>query len=152
MITYKKSTLPIFIFLLFTLKGFTNSEYVTEKDDVITINWEILANVNWEWDGEFYKAEFSEEVKKLDGKEVIVEGFMFPIEYTRKHRSFLISSSPMGNCFFCGPGEAESMVYVLSEEPVDYTIKTFKMQGTFTLVDDVTMGILYQLENAKPVK
>ncbi|MGF1670130.1 MAG: DUF3299 domain-containing protein [Balneolaceae bacterium] len=151
----KKITLfPLFLIIFTIFSGFTlNTENETLSDDseVITIKWEVLANVEWKWDGDFYEAVFSEEAKKLDGKEVIVEGFMFPLEYTRKHKTFLISSSPMSNCFFCGPGEAESMVYVLADEPMDYKTTPFKMKGTFKLVDDVSMGILYQLDNAKPV-
>lgn len=124
----------------------------SEKSEVITIKWETLANVEWKWDGDFYEAVFSKEAKELDGREVIVEGFMFPLEYTRKHKTFLISSTPMSDCFFCGPGEAESMVYILSDEPVDYKTSQFKMKGTFKLVDDTSMGILYQLENAVSVE
>jgi len=144
-------TAALLSLLIFNISGFSGFGYLNEPEEIITIKWEVLANVSWEWDGEFYKAEFSREARELDGKEVIVDGFMFPLEYTKKHKTFLLSSSPMSDCFFCGPGEAESMVYILSSEPVEYKTSPFKMKGTFKLVDDVSMGILYQLENATPV-
>jgi len=59
---------------------------------------------------------------------------------------------PMGNCFFCGPGEAESMVYVRSEEGVEHSNRPMKMKGTFKLVSDASQGIIYELQNATIVK
>lgn len=121
-------------------------------DEPIIIKWEMLTNVEWVWDNEFYQAKFSEETQKLDGKEVILEGFMFPLEYTRRHTNFLISSSPMSDCFFCGPGEAESMVFVKSLDEVEYLYTPFKMKGTFKLVTDASLGIIYELEDARLVR
>lgn len=64
----------------------------------------------------------------------------------------MISSSPMSNCFFCGPGEAESMIYVESKEALEYNHRPLKMKGTFKLISDARMGIIYELENATPVQ
>lgn len=123
------------------------SEPSTEK-----IEWGTLANVRWEWKDNFYEATFSEQQKALDGKVVEIEGFMFPLEYTRKHQTFLVSASPMSNCFFCGPGEAESMVYVVAEEAVEFTNRPVTVKGTFKLVSDASMGIIYQLDNAEMIQ
>ena len=109
-------------------------------------------NVDWVWENNFYSAKFNDQQRELDGQELIVEGFMFPLEYTRKHQNFLVSSSPMSQCFFCGPGEAESMVYVRTTEPIDYTNRRMKVKGTFKLVSDASMGIIYELQNAQVVR
>lgn len=116
------------------------------------LKWEILSDVEWEWKDEFYEAKFNEKQQELDGKEIIIEGFMFPLEYSKKHKNFLVSASPMSDCFFCGPGEAESMVYVKTDEAVDYTYSQMKVEGTFKLVSDASMGIIYELENARVVE
>jgi hypothetical protein len=116
------------------------------------LKWEILSDVEWEWKDEFYEAKFNEKQRELDGKEIIIEGFMFPLEYSKKHKNFLVSASPMSDCFFCGPGEAESMVYVKTDEAVDYTYSQMKVEGTFKLVSDASMGIIYELENARVVE
>ena len=134
--------------LLMTLTGFTAR---TNVDDTRTLNWDVLAKVEWEFNDEYYVAKFNEKQKALDGKELIIEGFMFPLEYTRKHSNFLVSSSPMTDCFFCGPGEAESMVYVKVNDPVEYTNSTIKVKGTFELVSDASMGIIYELNDAQVV-
>lgn len=116
------------------------------------LQWEALADVEWVWEDGYYQAIYNERQKELDGKTVVVEGFMFPLEYTRKHRNFLVSASPMGNCFFCGPGEAESMVYVEAVEDVEHTNRPMKVKGTFKLVTDASQGILYELKDARVVK
>lgn len=121
-------------------------------EDIEVLNWDTLSEVQWEFNGEYYVAKFNEKQKELNGKELIIEGFMFPLEYTREHYTFLISSSPMSNCFFCGPGEAESMVYVKLNDPTEYNYSAFKVRGTFRLVSDASMGIIYELDNAHVVK
>lgn len=145
----KKFGITLLLILSCTLFGFTNSINNNETD---VLRWEILVNVDWVWEDNFYSAKFNDQQKELDGQELIVEGFMFPLEYTRKHQNFLVSSSPMSQCFFCGPGEAESMVYVRTTEPVDYTNRRMKVKGTFKLVSDASMGIIYELENAEVVR
>jgi hypothetical protein len=118
-------------------------------EDTEVLNWDTLSEVQWEFNGEYYVAKFNEKQKEYNGKELIIEGFMFPLEYTREHYTFLISSSPMSNCFFCGPGEAESMVYVKLNDPTEYTYSSLKVKGTFKLVSDASMGIIYELKDSE---
>lgn len=145
----KKFGISLLLILSCTLFGFTTSIHNTETE---VLRWEVLVNVDWVWEDNFYSAKFNDQQRELDGQVLIVEGFMFPLEYTRKHQNFLVSSSPMSQCFFCGPGEAESMVYVRTTEPVDYTNRRMKVKGTFKLVSDASMGIIYELENAEVVR
>lgn len=145
----KKFGISLLLIVNCTLFGFTNS---VNDNDTDVLRWEILVNVEWVWEDDFYNAKFNDQQRELDGQELIVEGFMFPLEYTRKHQNFLVSSSPMSQCFFCGPGEAESMVYVRTTEPVDYTNRKMKVKGTFKLVSDASMGIIYELEDAEIVR
>ncbi|TVR32322.1 MAG: DUF3299 domain-containing protein [Balneolaceae bacterium] len=144
-LTFNLLLFAISIFLL----GFVSNVDAEETDK---LDWKVLANVEWIWDSNFYQVNFNEKQKELDGREMIVEGFMFPLEYTRKHSNFLVSSSPMSDCFFCGPGEAESMVYVKTKEPIDYTHRVMAVKGTFRLVSDASMGIIYELDNAEVVR
>lgn len=145
----KKFGISLLLILSCTLFGFTNSINDTDTE---VLRWEVLVNVDWVWENNFYSAKFNDQQRELDGQELIVEGFMFPLEYTRKHQNFLVSSSPMSQCFFCGPGEAESMVYVRTTEPIDYTNRRMKVKGTFKLVSDASMGIIYELQNAQVVR
>lgn len=128
-----------------------NAESEPDSDSDEIISWSELTNVSWVLEDGYYQAKFTDRQKELDGKVVVIEGFMFPLEFTRKHRNFLVSAAPMGSCFFCGPGEAESMIYVESIEDVEQTNETLKVRGTFNLVTDPMMGILYELKEARPV-
>lgn len=145
----KRLSSILLLSLSFVLAGFTSDEM---NNNTEVLKWEILSDVEWEWKDEFYEAKFNEKQQELDGKEIIIEGFMFPLEYSKKHKNFLVSASPMSDCFFCGPGEAESMVYVKTDEAVDYTYSQMKVEGTFKLVSDASMGIIYELENARVVE
>ena len=122
------------------------------NDEIIKIKWEDLTDVEWIWENNFYQVRFGETAEQLDGNEVLVEGFMFPLEYTRMHTTFLVSASPMTNCFFCGPGEAESMIMVNSNDEVEYLYTPIKMKGTFKLIHDASMGVIYELEDAEFVE
>jgi hypothetical protein len=144
----KKFTILSILSAAILLMGFAPNDQNEEADK---LDWSVLAKVEWVWDSNFYQVKFNDNQKALDGKEMIVEGFMFPLEYTRKHSNFLVSASPMSDCFFCGPGEAESMVFVKTVEPIDYTHRPMAVQGTFRLVTDASMGIIYELENARVV-
>jgi len=139
------------LFLLFAAL-FAGENLVSENDEPEKLDWSILADIEWVWEENFYEVKFTESQKELDGKDMIVEGFMFPLEFSNKHSHFLVSPAPMSACYFCGPGEAESMVYVKTSEPIDYTFNTLSVQGTFRLVTDASMGIIYELEDARVVK
>ncbi len=125
---------------------------VKYNEDIEKLDWSVLSSVDWVWENNYYQAIFNEEQKALDGKEMMIEGFMYPLEYTRKHQNFLVSASPMANCFFCGPGEAEAMIYVQTSVPVDYVYDAMTLKGTFRLVNDASMGIIYELKDAQLVR
>lgn len=134
--------------------GISELDFHTDPpaDEVVKVKWEDLADVEWIWENEFYQVKFGEPAQRLDGKEVLVEGFMFPLEYTRTHTTFLVSASPMTNCFFCGPGEAESMILINAVDEVEYLYTPIRLQGTFKLVHDASMGIIYEMDDVKWVE
>ncbi len=62
--------------------------------------------------GEYlYYPVFSEDIKKLVGKEVIVEGFYVPFA-PEGDDYIILSKFPMSQCFFCGGGGPESVAEV----------------------------------------
>jgi hypothetical protein len=62
--------------------------------------------------GEYlYVPSFSEELKKLQGKEITVQGYYVP--FAAEGGDFIIISKyPMSQCYFCGGGGPESVVEV----------------------------------------
>lgn len=139
-------------FLLIYGDVYGNGTDSQENKTVINLDWEVLLEVDWILTSYSMDAVLSDNIKELHGKTVIVEGFMFPLEFKRKHKRFLLSRWPMIECQFCGPGEAESMIFIETDQELAYDTKMFRIQGTFMLSDDVEMGILYELKNARQVK
>lgn len=120
--------------------------------EVEVVNWDDLSSIEWNFEYGYYRAVFNETQEALEGKTLIVQGYMFPLEYTRRHQAFIVSSAPMGMCFFCGPGEAEGMVYVQTKDPIDYSRRPIKLKGTFGLVRDPSMGVIYELKDAELIR
>lgn len=141
--------IQILITALF-LMGFTSS--LDQEGSVHQLSWNTLADVEWVMDGYDMTANVSEDIKALDGKTVVVEGYMFPLEYRRRHTMFLLSKAPMSHCYFCGPGEAEYMIYIEADSGIRYDYGLMKIKGTFKLSGYVDMGILYEMTDAELVR
>ena len=79
-----------------------------------SIDWVTLADVQFEQklseeSGESYDlATFGEKVKALEGKEVILSGYVIPLDPLGL--SFVLSRNPNATCFFCGGGGPETVV------------------------------------------
>lgn len=78
------------------------------------ITWEDLAKVEYEkkyfpaYDDYFLYPEFSESIKKLDGKTVKISGYFLHI--SPKDKLYMLSKGPMSSCFFCGVGGPETAI------------------------------------------
>ena len=79
--------------------------------------WSLLAKTKFEpkFDeklGEYlYYPTFTADIKKLEGKEITLEGFYVPFA-PEGDDYIIISKFPMSQCFFCGGGGPESVAEV----------------------------------------
>lgn len=79
--------------------------------------WNIFARTKFEprFDqdlGEYlFYPDFTEEVRKLEGKEITLEGFYVPFA-PEGDDYIILSKYPMSQCFFCGGGGPESVAEV----------------------------------------
>ena len=102
----KQIVLPIFFILLATAA-------YSQKADA----WNLLAKTKFEpkFDeklGEYlYYPTFTADIKKLEGKEITLEGFYVPFA-PEGDDYIIISKFPMSQCFFCGGGGPESVAEV----------------------------------------
>lgn len=78
------------------------------------VNWEILANVTYDyiqnqdqnlWYG---KPNFSEEIQALDGKQIMITGYILPSDASTN--TYVLSAFPFSSCFFCGGAGPESII------------------------------------------
>jgi hypothetical protein len=78
------------------------------------ITWHTLEDVSFtnkyseEVKAYFYYPTFGESLKKLNGKEVILRGYMLPL--VPDEGFYILSANPYAACFFCGQSGPESIV------------------------------------------
>lgn len=117
--------------------------------------WKLLSKVNYETRfDEITQFEeeypvFSEEVKALDGKEIVVEGWMIPLDELRGENYFVLSSLPFANCFFCGGAGPETVIEVFSKKQIDFTEKKIKVKGKLTINADDPLRLMYILNDTE---
>lgn len=105
--------------------------------------WNLFAKTKFEpkFDeklGEYlYYPTFTDDIKKLEGKEVTLEGFYVPFA-PEGDDYIIISKYPMSQCFFCGGGGPESVA------EVNFT----KDPGKFQVDDLITVRGKLKLNSA----
>ena len=94
---------------------------------------------------------FSDEVNKLEGKEITIKGYIIPVEGYKSHKEFIFSAYPYNMCFFCGGAGPETVMEVKASEPIEYTAESITLRGVLSTNDDDINRLLYFLEDAELV-
>ena len=119
--------------------------------------WKTLTKIGWKKEfNEYIGAEvempiFSEEVKALNGEEIVIEGFVLPLDLSQGDY-LILSMFPYASCFFCGNAGPETVMEVYMKEPKLYASDekvTFK--GKLKLNFDDGMHLVYMLQEAVPI-
>jgi len=130
------------------------------QDGYFVLNWPDLAipdyrvEYNEEIGQEVNIPIFRNEVKKLEGKPVLIKGFFFPFEDNPDDPYYVLSQYPFAQCFFCGAAGPESVMDLLMKTKPgkvkmdDYV--TFK--GRLRLNDEDVMYLNYILDDAELLK
>ncbi len=93
--------------------------------------------------------EFSDEVKSLDGQDIILKGFLLPAIHTEN--MYVLSKHPYSNCFFCNKAGVESIMELQLNNPpkLKTTVDQIVMvKGTLHLSEADPEHLPYTLENA----
>ena len=94
----------------------TDSITYVYQDGAIVVDWDLLANVEFE---EKFNDEvqalipypnFAPIVKGLEGKEIIIQGYIIPTDETGQSDILVLSGAPFSSCFFCGGAGPESVM------------------------------------------
>lgn len=94
------------------------------------------------------KPEYTDEVKALDGKQVTLMGFMFPLEDAEKQSNFLLGPYPLSCPFHYHIGPSQ-VIEVLADEPLAFSYDPITVKGTLRVRYNTQTEIFYYLENAK---
>lgn len=96
------------------------------------------------------QASFASQIQQLNGKEVIIQGYILPLDETGGY--YVLSRNPYSTCFFCGAAGQESVMELKLEKPQRYSMdQVVTFRGILTL-DNRAMSLNYHLSNARQVK
>jgi len=93
------------------------------------------------------KPGYSEDIKKYDGKEVTLMGFMFPLEQSEKQQNFLIGPYPLSCPFHYHIGPSQ-VVEVIAKKPMKFSYDPVTVTGVLKLRFNEETNMFYYLENA----
>ena len=103
-----------------------------------------------EWVG--VRPKFPDKLRKLDGKEVLVKGYMFPLGQQEKQPLFLLGPFPVA-CPFHYDVTPNLIIEVHAEKPLAFSYDAISMKGKLELVPhDDEYNVFYRLKKAKRVR
>lgn len=93
------------------------------------------------------KPMFPESVRDLDGVEVIISGYIVPVDVSGSR--YALSRFPLASCFFCGNAGPETVMELNFSSPIHHLITdTFvTVKGVFMLNDNEPHRLFFILEN-----
>ena len=89
---------------------------------------------------------FGKEVRALEGKEVTLKGYIIPTDGYKNQKEFVFSAFPYNMCFFCGGAGPETVMEVVSKQPITYTSEPVYLKGILKLNGGDCNILIYSLE------
>lgn len=132
------------------------AQYSRAQDSPRDIDWELLAEVNFEdqyfeeLEGWYLVPQFSDTVRQYDGKQVAIRGYIIPIDV--EEGRYALSAYPYNNCFFCGGAGPESVLTLdFRDPPPRYDTDDYQtFRGQLELNDQDQKEFIYILRQARP--
>jgi hypothetical protein len=99
-----------------------------------------------EWSG--VRPEFSERLKKLESKEIILQGYMFPLGQEEKQSQFLLGPFPV-SCPFHYHETPNLIIEAHAKTPLEFSYDPINIKGKLELVSkDDEYNVFYRLKDA----
>lgn len=98
------------------------------------------------------KPVFADQIHELEGTEIVVRGYIIPVEGYKSHNEFIFSAYPYNMCFFCGGAGPETVMEVESIDAVEYTAEQVVLKGKLVLNADDVNRLMYLLVDATQVE
>lgn len=126
--------------------------------------WEVFLKLTYEIkfderiDDIAYIPKFTPEIRKYEGKEIELKGYILPHDLTKtakgmtgKGEMFMFSAFPAATCFFCGAAGPESVMEVFPKKPIPYSKHVVKIKGRLELNDKDFLRMSYIIKDARLV-
>ncbi|WP_259016160.1 DUF3299 domain-containing protein [Emticicia fluvialis] len=142
--------------ILIVVAGIINTGFKVQAETQ-HITWKDLQDVrfkkkfNKQENMFFLYPEFGERVKALEGKVILIRGYMIPVDPAEN--VFVLSANPMAACFFCGGSGPESIIQLKLKQPRRFaTDEIWTVKGILKLNIDNVEELNYVLQNTEPIK
>ena len=131
-----------------------------QSEDYIRIKWDDLAHVDFEnkYNADFQQfmpyPVFHEKVQALNGKKVMISGYLIPLNDSPNESIRVLSANPFSSCFFCGAAGPETVMDVNAKgklKDIDMD-KRITLKGTFRLNANDLYALFYMLDDAQLVE
>lgn len=91
---------------------------------------------------------FSDDLLAFDGKEIVIEGYVIPLQSGKDQDYFVLSRFPYNSCFFCGNAGPETVAEVYTSEPVPFKDEKVLVSGRLKLNAENPLHLFYIIEEA----
>lgn len=93
-------------------------------------------------------------IKSMEGKEVLLTGYIIPLTGKLAQSHFMLSRYPQNMCFFCGKAgpETAAQVFMKSKKKVAFTEEKIKVKGILRINASDINNLLYTLDQAQIVE
>lgn len=142
------------VFFSFT-KSDTKHFAVVQNTKPDTLSWKLLGQVKYlkkpdEEYGEIMWPIINTQLKKTNGKRIVMSGFVIPIDNT----SYALSKNVFASCFFCGKAGPETIMGIkFRDKKTKMKTDTYVMlEGKFRVNDKNAEDWMYHIEDAVVVK
>ncbi len=95
---------------------------------------------------------FGSTVKALTNKEIVLKGYIIPLEELQGQNYFVFSALPYSMCFFCGNAGPETVIEVNTKTAIPFTDRQISIKGKLQLNENNPDHLLYILNEAEQVK
>jgi len=96
-----------------------------------------------------YKPNFPDILKKYDGKEVMISGYIIPMDID--NNSYALSMSPFSSCFFCGNAGPNTVINLqFKEKQSKFLVDQFLLiKGVFILNENNPNALFFKITGAE---
>jgi hypothetical protein len=133
---------------------------LTYENGAAVVDWSILLDMQYDiryveqFEAEIPFPIFNEAIKSLNGKPIIVKGYIIPVEETGESSVVFLSAFPYTECFFCGGAGPESVMDIIPKHkfPRFSLDNQVRFKGILRLNEDDFDFLNYILEEAEIIK
>ncbi len=142
------------LFWTLFLHAFASGAQNLTYDGFPSLNWPVLYSVTYKPAPGTGKDDakipvFNEKLRALEGKLIVLPGYMVPASTGFKVEEFMFSSLPLNACFFCGVGGPETVVLVKLKRAESFYDRPIEVKGVLRLLPSDPDGLIYVLEQSE---